>query len=181
MRVGIPDYDGRQKNVDRKRRQGSDGPPFGDLPGLWLSPFSVVIFLSSFLVRSPLAGHGRRGRGRPTLAWVTAFRSNGKHIERFDLINAERVMNTAPTPLPDDRIQIKLKEIALRLPALPPWYDALSRLSPASTDEERWAARDGGVLPPDAGFYLVADQIDELVSRLPQPKLLEFEDQMQAV
>jgi hypothetical protein len=86
---------------------------------------------------------------------------------------------------PDETIKAKLQELAIGMPIRPPWNDAVSRLAPTSTDEERLAVyqavRNSGSIPADAGFFLVANQIDDLVSHLPQPKLVEFEDQMQAI
>lgn len=85
----------------------------------------------------------------------------------------------------DDAIKAKLQEVAIGLPTRPPWFDALGRLSPSSTDEDRLvvyqAIRDSGVFPDEVGFNLVAAQIDDLVSNLRQPPLVEFEKQMEAI
>ena len=94
-------------------------------------------------------------------------------------------MDSADLRHPGDTIKAKLHKLAISLPARPPWHGSLARLSPTCTDEERLAVyravRDSGGLPADAGFFLLASQIDDLVSHLSQPRLVEFEDQMQAI
>src|SRR5690242_10363301 len=85
----------------------------------------------------------------------------------------------------DEATKEKLRELALGLPSRPAWYKALGHLSPNSTDEDRLAVyqaiRDSGVFPDEVGFNLVAVQIDDLVCNLPQPQLVEFENQMEAI
>jgi hypothetical protein len=93
--------------------------------------------------------------------------------------------NDARLPSRDDILKAKLEAIARALPALPAWHAALARISAPSSHEDRLAVyqavRGSGNLPTDAGFFLVAGEIDDLVSSLPQPKLQEFEVTMQAI
>ena len=94
-------------------------------------------------------------------------------------------MNEAQVPSRDEILKAKLVAIAHELPTPPSWQNDLAKLSATSTNEDRLAVyqaiRDSGNLLADAGFFLVADEIDALVSSLPQPKLQEYEGVMQAI
>lgn len=85
----------------------------------------------------------------------------------------------------DNFVDAKLKSIADTAPTKPPWYGAWQELGPGSTEEDRLvvyrAVRDSGLLPHEAGFFLVSLQIDEIATRDSRESLREYEDRMEAV
>ncbi len=83
-------------------------------------------------------------------------------------------------------IDAKLKSIAETAPEKPAWYEAWSsRLGPESSEEERLsvyqAIRDSGVLPEEAGFFLVSLQIDDIASQDAEEDLREYEDRLETI
>jgi hypothetical protein len=67
----------------------------------------------------------------------------------------------------------------------PGWYEAWRRLTAESTDDERLAVyrsvRDSGLVPEDAGLYLVCWQISQMTERLADTVLSEFDDRLDAI
>jgi hypothetical protein len=63
-------------------------------------------------------------------------------------------------------IDARLAGLIDALPARPDWYPRWRRLGSGSTDEERLAVyqtiRDSGILPAEAGFYLLSSQVDAI-------------------
>ena len=94
-------------------------------------------------------------------------------------------------PMPDDRdplhaaVHAKLAAIAAASAAPPPWSAAWARLGPRPTDEQRLAVyravRDAGALPDDAGFYLVAWQIDAVTLPYAEQALRDLEERLRAI
>ena len=93
--------------------------------------------------------------------------------------------------VPDERdspytaIDAKLAGLIATLPARPDWWERWQRLTAGSTREERLtvyqAIRDSGLLPADAGFWLVSWLIDELASELAETALDPLEDRLRAI
>ena len=85
----------------------------------------------------------------------------------------------------DNAVDVKLKSVAEAAPTKPPWYDAWQELGPGSTEEERLvvyqAVRDSGLLPHEAGFFLVSLQIDDIVTRDAGESLRGYEDRMEVI
>jgi len=71
------------------------------------------------------------------------------------------------------------------LPAKPSWYKVWQALGPESTDEERLtvyrAVRDSGLLPDEAGFFLVSLQIDEIATRDEAECLRDYEERLKEI
>src|SRR5438128_2035395 len=67
----------------------------------------------------------------------------------------------------------------------PTWADAWRRLGPESTEEERLAVyravRDSGVLPAEAGFFLVSWQIDASTLGHAEEALRPHEERVEAL
>jgi hypothetical protein len=86
---------------------------------------------------------------------------------------------------PNVAVDTKLGRIAETAPEKPTWYEAWSRLGPESTEEERLAVyqtiRDSGLLPEEAGFFLVSFQTDDIATRDAEEKLREYEDRLEAI
>ncbi len=65
-------------------------------------------------------------------------------------------------------INAKLAEIAAESPSPPSWYEDWSHLGSHATDEERLnvykLVRDGGSVPSEAGFFLVAWVVDIMMA-----------------
>lgn len=83
---------------------------------------------------------------------------------------------------PHVSINAKLAEVVEISPQIPAWYDAWKLLGAQSSPEERLkvyqAVRDAGSLPEDAGFYLVAWQVDAITSDRGETELKEWEDRL---
>ena len=83
------------------------------------------------------------------------------------------------------RITRKIDAISDTCSPAPPWYDAWQRLTSASTDAERLivcqAIRDDGRLPPEAGFFLVALQAEEINRERDEDELSELRRQLKAL
>ena len=79
---------------------------------------------------------------------------------------------------PESPVDAKFRSIAEAAPEKPAWYKAWSRLGPESTGEERLAVyqavRDSGLLPEEAGFFLVSLQIDDIATRDAEEDLREY-------
>jgi hypothetical protein len=86
---------------------------------------------------------------------------------------------------PHTAIDAKLAGVLDSLPARPGWYERWRRLGPESTDEERLAVfqaiRDSGVIPDDAGFYLVTWQVDAIADRHADTALGHLKARLQAI
>ena len=82
-------------------------------------------------------------------------------------------------------INAKLASAVADMASPPAWYQAWQALRPASTEEQRLQAyqaiRDSGVLPPEAGFYLVAWQIDAMTSLLAEDALRDLDEKLSAI
>ncbi|MGO8691702.1 MAG: hypothetical protein ACLQLG_18940 [Thermoguttaceae bacterium] len=82
-------------------------------------------------------------------------------------------------------IHAKLMGIAQALPEPPEWYEDWNRLGPESSDEQRisvcQAIRASGCLPVEAGFSLVAWQIDALTEKEAEASLHDLDERMRAV
>ena len=82
-------------------------------------------------------------------------------------------------------INAKLASAVADMASPPAWYQAWQALRPASTEEQRLQAyqaiRDSGVLPPEAGFYLVAWQIDAMTSLLAEEALRDLDEKLSAI
>src|SRR5688572_15274607 len=76
-------------------------------------------------------------------------------------------------------INATLARIAAASSALPPWYEAWSRLGPDSSEEEVLAVyravRKSGSVPEEASFYLIAWQIDVITLYRAEEALSELE------
>ena len=94
-------------------------------------------------------------------------------------------MNTRDNDPLHVAINAKLAEVVTALPTPPAWYDGWMRLGPESTEEERLrvyqAIRDSRVLPEDAGFHLVAWQIDAITSQEAEISLSHLDEQIMAI
>jgi hypothetical protein len=82
-------------------------------------------------------------------------------------------------------INRKLAALLAATPLPPAWSEAWVRLGPHSSEEERLAVyraiRDSGVLPAEAGSFLVAWQADALVLRDAGEALREHAERLQAI
>lgn len=86
---------------------------------------------------------------------------------------------------PYTAIDAKLQSVAEAAPVKPAWYEGLVRLRPQSTEEERLevyrAVRNSGLLPEEAGFFLVSRQIDEIATRDADQDLQPYEERMEQI
>jgi hypothetical protein len=82
-------------------------------------------------------------------------------------------------------IDAKLTSVLGSLPVRPPWSERWRRLNHASSDEERLAVyraiRDSGVLPDDAGFYLVSWQIDAIAGHRAEEALHHLDERLRSI
>jgi hypothetical protein len=82
-------------------------------------------------------------------------------------------------------IDAKLASVLGSLPARPSWCERWQCLGPESTEEERLAVyraiRDSGLLPVDAGFYLVSWQVDAIAGRLAETSLGDLDARLKAL
>jgi hypothetical protein len=94
-------------------------------------------------------------------------------------------MNTPHSDQPDNQIDAKLQAVAVALAAPPPWCDAWSKLTEASSDEERRAVyqaiRRNGTLPEEASFFLVSTLVDRIALQDADYALRSYEDRMKAI
>jgi hypothetical protein len=97
----------------------------------------------------------------------------------------EPTMNTLDNDPLHAAINAQLTSIVASMAARPAWYDAWLALGPESTEQQRLdvyqAIRDSGVLPPEAGFYLVSWQIDAITSQLAEEALRPMDDELAAI
>jgi hypothetical protein len=82
-------------------------------------------------------------------------------------------------------INAKLAGILESSSSPPVWHDAWRGLNWQSSEEQRLkvyqAVRDSGLLPAEAGFYLVSWQIDAMTSLETETSLLDLDDRMQTM
>jgi len=82
-------------------------------------------------------------------------------------------------------INAKLAEIAAESLQQPSWHEEWSRLGLHATDEERLnvykSVRDGGSVPSEAGFFLVAWVIDTMMTERTVEEFREAEEQLEAI
>jgi hypothetical protein len=82
-------------------------------------------------------------------------------------------------------IDAKLAGLLDALPARPSWYERWRHLRPDSSEEERLAVyqaiRDSGVLPEDAGLYLVSWQVDAFASQHAELALHHLDERLRAI
>jgi hypothetical protein len=94
-------------------------------------------------------------------------------------------MTTKDSLPPYSTVNIKLAEIVAQASTPPSWYESWRSLGPEATDEDRLAVyqaiRDAGSLPCEAGFYLVAWQIDMLTSEAAEEELRELDEELEAI
>ena len=94
-------------------------------------------------------------------------------------------MNAANGESPHVRIEAKLASFLAAAPTAPGWAEQWKRLGPESTAQQRLAVyqaiRDSGLLPRDAGFYLVSWQIDAITADDAITVLGHFNDRLRAV
>ena len=94
-------------------------------------------------------------------------------------------MNTRDNSFLHAAINAKLAGIVAAAPARPDWYEAWMSLGPESTEEERLkvyqSIRNAGTVPDDAGFYLVAWQIDVIASRFAEKAFCETDERLAAI
>jgi hypothetical protein len=82
-------------------------------------------------------------------------------------------------------INIRLAQVVETSAVLPEWYDAWKRIGSRSTDEQRLAVyqavHSAGSIPQDAGFYLIAWQIDAIASPAAETKLSGLDEQLDTI
>jgi hypothetical protein len=82
-------------------------------------------------------------------------------------------------------INAKLTDVVAAVPSRPDWYEAWMSLGPESSEVERLkvyqAIRDSGAVPDDAGFFLVAWQIDAIASLVAETALSEMDERLAAI
>ena len=82
-------------------------------------------------------------------------------------------------------IAVRLAELVRDVPSVPSWYDAWMLLGPGSPEEERLAVyrsvRGSGDLPAEAGFYLVAWQLDVIAGLRAEHEQQELEERLEAI
>jgi hypothetical protein len=94
-------------------------------------------------------------------------------------------MNPGASNSPYATIDAKLAGLIDTLPTRPGWYERWQRLGAEPADEERLAVyqaiRDSGVLPEDAGFYLVSWELDAIADQHAETALAHLEDRLRAI
>jgi hypothetical protein len=92
---------------------------------------------------------------------------------------------TKDSQAPYSALDAKLAEFVAQAASPPGWYERWRNLGPAATDEDRLAVfqaiRDAGELPPEAGFHLVAWQIDLLTAAATTVELEHFYQRLQSL
>src|SRR4051794_1428924 len=82
-------------------------------------------------------------------------------------------------------IDATLTELIARLPIRPPWYDRWRGLGPDPSEEDRLAVyqeiRNSQILPEDAGFYLIAWQVDSIASAHAETDLRHLDERLEAI
>jgi hypothetical protein len=82
-------------------------------------------------------------------------------------------------------IDAKLATVLESLPEPPSWFPRLQSLDGRSSDEERLevyqAIRDSGIIPENAGFYLVSLPVDEISERHAEIALVDLETRLRAI
>jgi hypothetical protein len=114
----------------------------------------------------------------------------------LDPIRRHAMMGLIPKPTPSTMntrdntpwhvpINARLAEVVEAAAQTPAWYDAWMLLGPESSEEERLkvyqAVRDSGLLPEEAGFYLVAWQIDAMACEAAETALHDLDEQLEAI
>jgi len=139
----------------------------------------------SFAVDDPPARAQRAGG-----CVATRLLTGSRKWQRCGLLLLLSAWNIAMAPNSGDgpwypAIQAKLTNLAEGLPEPPAWYEQWRQLKSESTNEERLrvyqAIRDAGVLPADAGFYLVAWHIDAMSSLAAERELRHLDERMLAI
>jgi hypothetical protein len=84
-----------------------------------------------------------------------------------------------------DAIRITLAEIAETASPAPPWLGAWNRLGPESSERDRLAVyqavRRAGALPSDAGFALIAWQVEVITNEEADVRLKDLDDRIAAI
>jgi hypothetical protein len=82
-------------------------------------------------------------------------------------------------------IDTKLRAVAGEMEPHPDWHNALERLTPTSTNEERLAVyqaiRRAGALPDEASFFLVSGLIGDIAAPDADDKLRDYTESLQAI
>jgi hypothetical protein len=124
--------------------------------------------------------------GSPKLR-VTTHRRHREimHLEQCAKQCENDPMNAMNDDSPHGRIDARLAEILKAAPTTAPWYAQWKRLGQDTLAEERLlvyqAIRDSGLLPDDAGFFIVSWQLDEISAEDAASALRHLEDQMIAI
>jgi hypothetical protein len=94
-------------------------------------------------------------------------------------------MKAGSDETPFDRIESKLAEILEQAATVPGWAEQWKQLGPESTAEQQLAVyqaiRDSGLLPAEAGFFLVSSHIDEITTQGAEDALRPWEDRLKAI
>ena len=94
-------------------------------------------------------------------------------------------MNPGAGNSPYATIDAKLAGLIDTLPARPGWYERWQRLGAEPADLERLAVyqaiRDSGVVPEDAGFYLVSRELEAIAEQHAETALAHLEDRLRAI
>ena len=94
-------------------------------------------------------------------------------------------MNTEDNSFLYAAINAKLASVVAAAPTKPDWCAAWMSLRPESSEEERLTVyqsiRNAGTVPDDAGFYLVAWQIDVIASLFAESALQEMDERITAL
>ena len=94
-------------------------------------------------------------------------------------------MNTQDSSFLQAAINSKLASVVAAAPIRPDWYEAWMSLGPESTEDERLkvyqSIRNAGTVPDDAGFYLVAWQIDVIASLVAEKAFREQDERLAAI
>jgi hypothetical protein len=82
-------------------------------------------------------------------------------------------------------IDATLTELIDRLPIRPPWYDRWRSLGHDPSEEDRLEVyqeiRNSQILPDDAGFYLIAWQVDSIASAHAETDLRHLDERLEAI
>jgi hypothetical protein len=94
-------------------------------------------------------------------------------------------MNTRDSSFLHTAINAKLASVVEAAPIRPDWYEAWMSLGHESTEEERLkvyqSIRNTGSVPDDAGFYLVAWQIDVIAGLFAEKAFCETDKRLEAI
>ena len=94
-------------------------------------------------------------------------------------------MNTQDSSFLHAAINAKLASVVASASTQPDWYEAWMSLGLESSEDERLkvyqSIRNAGTVPDDAGFYLVAWQIDVIASLFAEKAFRELDERLAAI